>query len=123
MEAFADEGVAPQSKKSRTGRVIVPPASLEGAVMPAKPSHAGKARASSTDAVAHPEKATPAKERPQKHRRKPKKAGARVEWPLAAAEQLAAVQKVCRQSLPEMYHQIMPQDGLCSGLVKNKAWI
>ena len=121
MEAFADEGDPPQSKKSRTGRVIVPPASLEGAVMPAKPSHAGKARASSTDASAHPEKATPTKERPQKHRRKPKKARARVEWPPATAEQLAAAQKVCRQFLPAMYRQIMPEDGLCSGLVQIKA--
>ncbi len=96
VESTPAEEEAPQSKRSRTGRVIVPPAGREDSITPAPIANPGSIRKRSTGeadmAEAVPEEVSQPRDA-QKGRRKAEK-GARKVWPPASAEQLAAAQKV-----------------------------
>ncbi len=106
-EGINAEDAAPQTKVSRTGRVIVPPALREEALTPAPAAHTGrsKGRVAADAGVADtaPEEAAQQMEAQQKGRRKGKKSARRIEWPPAGAEQLAAAQKVRLPSWPGMH--------------------
>ena len=97
-EGISAEDTAPNNKVSRTGRVIVPPALREEALTSALSAPAGRSKgrvaAGTGVADAAPEDAAQPMEAQQKGRRKGKKTARRVEWPPAAAEQLAAAHKV-----------------------------
>ena len=94
-EAAPVEDEAPQNKRSRTGRVIVPPAGLEEALTPAPAVHPGRVNRQGTGGDdATPEEALQPVEAQQKGRRKGRKSAKRVEWLPAPAEQLVAAQKV-----------------------------
>lgn len=107
-EGVAAEDAAPQNKRSRTGRAIVPPAAREEAPTPAPAAHPGrvKGRGAGDAAIASatPEEAAQAAEAQQKGRRKGRKSTRRIEWPPAATEQLAAAQKV-RHHCASLDHQ------------------
>ena len=99
-EATLVEDELPQNKRSRTGRVIVPPAGLEEALTPAPAVHPGRVNRRGTGgADATPEEAFQPMGVQPKARRKGRKSAKRVEWLPAPAEQLAAAQKVCPSAL------------------------
>ena len=82
-------------KRSRTGRVIVPPGRPEEAVTPTKAEDAAayKMRGTAhTDAM--PQQTPEPEQARQEGRRRAKKRARKAEWPPAAAGQLAAAQKV-----------------------------
>ena len=89
------EDAAPQNKVSRIGRAIVAPALREEALTPAPTVPAGRSKGRvAADAGIAETAFEEAMKAQQKGRRKRKQSARRVEWPPAAAEQLAAAQKV-----------------------------
>ena len=91
----APEEDAGLQKRSRTGRVIVPPGRPEEAVTPIKSEDpAASKRRGTIHMDAMPVQTPEPEQARQGGRRNAKKRARKAEWPPAAAGQLAAAQKV-----------------------------
>ena len=94
----APEEDAGLQKRSRTGRVIVPPGRPEEAMTPIKPEDPGASKRRGTvHTEAMPQQAPEPEQARRGGRRNAKKRARKAEWPPAAAGQLAAAQKVWRR--------------------------